>query len=63
MTKWQKFICDFTHKGGHIKRDSQGRINWQCNTCGRWGDPVPLKDEDKTVSAHIAEAIRARGTA
>lgn len=33
-------LCDWFHAGGRIKRDEQGRINWQCDTCGRWGTPV-----------------------
>lgn len=38
--------CAWTHGGGQIKRDDQGRINWQCNKCGRWSRyPVPLIEE------------------
>lgn len=38
--------CGLAHGGGQIKRDEQGRINWQCNKCGRWsGHPVPLAEE------------------
>jgi hypothetical protein len=48
--------CSWTHGGGDIKRDSVGRINWQCRRCGRWADPVPLTEE----AAMTASAIRAR---
>jgi len=40
LSKW----CSLFHSGT-IERDSLGRINWQCNQCGRWSDhPVPLKE-------------------
>lgn len=53
------FICDWFHKGGVITRDSQGRINWQCNTCGRWSDnPVPIDHENKLIDLHIEESIK-----
>lgn len=49
--------CAWTHGGGQIKRDEQGRINWQCNKCGRWSPyPVPLKDEHEVINRHLAEA-------
>lgn len=48
------FVCDFFHNGGRIKRDNLGRINWQCDTCGRWSNnPVSIKDEDLQINAHI----------
>ena len=40
MNWLKEFWCSWTHGGGHIKRDSQDRINWQCQKCGRWADPV-----------------------
>lgn len=43
--KW----CDLFHGGGSIQRDSQGRINWQCDRCGRWSDfPISLEEEEET---------------
>lgn len=44
--------CELTHGGGKIERDEQGRINWQCSTCGRWSRyPVELDAEWKTTNA------------
>ena len=52
---WLKdFWCSWTHGGGHIKRDSLDRINWQCQKCGRWADPIPLEQEQKTIDQNIA---------
>ena len=45
--------CSWTHGGGHIERDSLGRINWQCQRCGRWHDPVPVADEAAMINAAI----------
>ena len=45
MNWLKQVLCSWTHGGGHIKRDLQGRINWQCQKCGRWADPVPLEQE------------------
>jgi hypothetical protein len=60
--KWLKDkLCDWFHGGGRIKRDAVGRINWQCDKCGRWGDPVPLEHEAQMIEQHITDAIRARG--
>ena len=53
-------ICTYFHGGGRIKRDDFGRINWQCDKCGRWGDPVPLKDESRQIDADIETAISVR---
>ena len=47
MNWLKQVLCSWTHGGGHIKRDSQSRINWQCQKCGRWADPVPLKQEQR----------------
>ena len=45
-----KLWCDWTHGGGHIDRDVQGRINWRCGKCGRWSDsPVPLNEEAAVI--------------
>ena len=55
--KW----CDWFHAGGDIKRDPTGCINWQCRTCGRWGEPVSLDREKSQIDSDIAAAIRARG--
>ena len=48
MNWLKQVLCSWTHGGGHIKRDSQGRINWQCQKCGRWADPVTA-DVHETV--------------
>jgi hypothetical protein len=61
MNWLKQFLCSWTHGGGHIKRDSQDRINWQCQKCGRWADPVPLETEHRQIAKDIAAAIRARG--
>ncbi len=48
MIEWFKeMICTYFHGGGRIKRDAAGRVNWQCDKCGRWADPVPLHQEEK----------------
>jgi hypothetical protein len=47
-TKW----CSWFH-GGRIKRDCYGRINWQCDKCGRWGEPVDKQTERLIVDAEI----------
>jgi hypothetical protein len=53
LTRWW---CDWTHGGGVIRRDEQGRINWQCGRCGRWSpNPVPLDDE---YQLGLEEALR-----
>jgi hypothetical protein len=46
--------CSWTHGGGHIERDPLGRVNWQCNKCGRWADPVSLADERAMTDAHVS---------
>jgi hypothetical protein len=62
MYEWlKKNMCAYFHGGGRIKRDAVGRINWQCDKCGRWADPVPLEEEEKIIEMHIAKNIRARG--
>ena len=53
--------CNVVHGGGHIKRDDQGRINWQCATCGRWSDPVPLEEENELIGRDIDAARKAEG--
>lgn len=51
------FWCDLTHGGGQIKRDDEGRINWQCAKCGRWARyPVPLGEEAAVANASIRSA-------
>ena len=51
LTRWW---CDHLHIGGTIQRDSLGRINWQCDTCGRWSDhPVPLDEERRVVDREL----------
>ena len=62
MIDWLKEQwCDWFHGGGHIKRDCYGRINWQCDRCGRWGEPVERNDEDRIIDSVIAIEERARG--
>ena len=47
LKKW----CELIHGGGRIKRDPQGRINWQCDVCGRWSDyPISLEEEEETYN-------------
>ena len=51
--------CNWTHGGGHIERDPTGRVNWQCNKCGRWAEPVSEKDERHALCREmVAEAKR-----
>lgn len=47
--------CDWTHGGGLIKRDSAGRINWQCSKCGRWSSPISLEDEQAMTDLDIEQ--------
>jgi hypothetical protein len=57
--KWLKDKwCDWFHGGGRIKRDCHGRINWQCDGCGRWGEPVDLQTERRIVDADIRKRER-----
>jgi hypothetical protein len=51
-------LCDWFHGGGHIKRDAEGRINWQCHHCGRWATPVDHESEAAIVRRDIAERLR-----
>ena len=47
MLDWlTKHWCSWFHGGGQIKRDCYDRINWQCGKCGRWCDPVELKEKN-----------------
>lgn len=57
MLHWLKVLwCHATHGGGNIKRDNRGRINWQCDRCGRWSDyPVERKEERRVVDRMIEE--------
>ena len=51
---WLKELwCSWTHGGGHITRDMNDCINWQCNKCGRWAVAVDQATEDKMVNRHI----------
>lgn len=53
---WAGFVdlwCGWTHGGGHIERDPTGRVNWQCNKCGRWATPVSMEDEKALVDSDI----------
>ena len=53
LAEWvSRLWCDWTHGGGSIERDEQGRINWRCRKCGRWSPhPVSLKDELRALAA------------
>jgi hypothetical protein len=57
----QEAWCSTTHAGGYVKRDAQGRINWQCARCGRWGDPVSIEDERDMVDYYIADYKKIKG--
>lgn len=58
IDKLKRMICDWFHACGRVKRDPSGRINWQCDTCGRWGDPVSLETERRIVDADIRSAMQ-----
>lgn len=59
MKDWiKKTWCNIFHRGGHVKRDSSGRINWQCVDCGRWSTPVSKEEEQKVVDRDIEEYQR-----
>lgn len=51
--------CDWTHGGGHVLRDPSGRVNWQCQKCGRWATPVPEDDERRTTDSALRLAQQA----
>jgi hypothetical protein len=55
MSNFKTFWCSWFHGGGDIKRDQQDRINWQCRKCGRWADPVPLKEEAAVIEQALKE--------
>ena len=59
MNWLKKKLCDWFHAGGDVKRDYSGRINWQCRTCHRWGEPVDPQTERLIVDADIRKAIQA----
>jgi hypothetical protein len=53
--------CRIAHRGGMVTRDPEGRINWQCSTCGRWSDlPVPLHEERRVVDRELAKPLAAQ---
>ena len=52
-TTTMNWVCSWLHGGGDIKRDSQGRINWQCRKCGRWSDAIPIADENYLVEKEL----------
>lgn len=58
MTLIKEFWCSWAHGGGNIKRDSQGRINWQCRKCGRWAAPVPLEQEKRMTDRAIQAKLK-----
>jgi hypothetical protein len=59
MIAWlSELWCDYFHGGGRINRDEQGRINWQCDRCGRWGEPVEQHVEERIIERDIRERMR-----
>jgi len=62
MLEWlSKAWCAWVHVGGDVRRDPEGRINWQCRQCGRWSDhPVsPIEEAwvlDTEISAYRSES-------
>lgn len=56
----RRLWCDWTHGGGRITRDPYGMINWRCDTCGRWGTPTPVADEDRVIDRDIEKELRRR---
>jgi len=63
MRHWiAKIWCQWTHGGGNIKRDPKGRINWQCNQCGRWSNhPVEPEAENWALDTEIAKYQKRKG--
>ena len=59
----KEFWCSWTHGGGHIKRDSHGRINWQCQKCGRWADAVPLEQEKRMTDLATEAKLKEKNNA
>ncbi|WPZ30742.1 hypothetical protein T8A63_07200 [Sulfitobacter sp. OXR-159] len=62
MTIWDRIKrawCERFHAGGYVCRDRLGRINWKCDTCGRFANPVTHEDERRVVDAKIEEYRRA----
>lgn len=58
MREWLRAIwCSWTHGGGRIKRDPQGRINWQCDKCHTWAEPVSADDEAKVIDRSYEERL------
>lgn len=51
--KW----CDWFHGGGRIARDCYGRLNWTCDRCGRWGEPVDNQTETLIIERDIEERV------
>jgi hypothetical protein len=63
IDKLKRLMCDWFHAGGRVKRDPSGCINWQCDTCGRWGDPVSLETEQRVIEGDIRRELAKRGQA
>ena len=59
MLDWIAKKWCYSFHGGDIKRDCYGRINWQCRSCGRWGEPVDKQTErlitDRAIEAKLKE--------
>lgn len=59
MINWlSKNWCNWFHGGGRIKRDNKGCINWQCDKCGRWGEPVEHSVEQRMIERDIREKMK-----
>jgi hypothetical protein len=63
IDKLKRLMCDWLHAGGRVKRDPSGCINWQCDTCGRWGTPVSLETEQRVIEGDIRRELAKRGQA
>ncbi|MBO9430603.1 hypothetical protein [Sulfitobacter sp. R18_1] len=55
MTIWDRIKrawCERFHAGGYVCRDSLGRINWKCDTCGRLSKPVTFEAKIEAIYAN-----------
>jgi hypothetical protein len=63
MAKWlSEQWCSWFHGGGTIKRDSFDRINWQCNKCGRWAEPVDSRTEQRIIESTIRAKLKEKNS-
>lgn len=63
MLEWlSKKWCAWVHVGGDVRRDHNGRINWQCRQCGRWSDePITPEDENWVLDNELAKYAKRKG--